>query len=201
MITHAHMLPTQHGTPCAVLAGVFWIAPLTATISPRVTITCLGPWRRLWRAGGSWGSGTVVHPATCVLRGRYNETCAMLGQVPKQWWSVPVVCLVLPSVCCHCGVVTVVKYKLNTFLDPCLCFTWTTLIQGDYLRGCRRFFGRSTFLMSTYRAHVQTCNTVSKPRGQQITDTTRPDHRRHIKWSLLFSAHSLHLHKVSSFTD
>jgi hypothetical protein len=30
--------------------------------------------------------------------------------VPKQWWSVPVACLVLPSVCCHCGVVVVVKY-------------------------------------------------------------------------------------------
>jgi hypothetical protein len=27
MMTHAHMLPTQHGTPCAVLAGVFWITP------------------------------------------------------------------------------------------------------------------------------------------------------------------------------
>jgi hypothetical protein len=26
-ITNAHMLPTQQGTPCAVLAGVFWISP------------------------------------------------------------------------------------------------------------------------------------------------------------------------------
>jgi hypothetical protein len=51
-----------------------------------------------------------------------------LGQVPKQWWSVPVACLILPSVCCHCGVVVVVKYILYTFLDHCLCFTWTTLI-------------------------------------------------------------------------
>jgi hypothetical protein len=92
---------------------------------PRVTITCLGPWRRLWRAGGSWGSGTVVHSATRVLCGGYNETCAALGQVPKEWWSA---CLVLPSVGCHCGVVVVVKYILYTFLDPCLYFTWTTLI-------------------------------------------------------------------------
>jgi hypothetical protein len=45
-----------------------------------------------------------------------------LGQVPKRW-SVPIACLVLPSVCCHCGVVVVVKYILYTFLDPCLCFT------------------------------------------------------------------------------
>jgi hypothetical protein len=51
-----------------------------------------------------------------------------VGQVPKQWWSVPVACLVLPSVCCHCGVVAAVIYILYTFLDPCLCFTWTTLI-------------------------------------------------------------------------
>jgi hypothetical protein len=81
-----------------------------------------------FRWGTSWGSGTVVYPATCVLCGGYNETCAALGQVPKQWWSVPVACLVLPFVCCHCGVVIVVKYIWYTFLDPCLCFTWTTLI-------------------------------------------------------------------------
>jgi hypothetical protein len=68
-------------------------------------------------------SGTVVHPATRVLCGGYNETCAALGQVPTQWWSVPVACLVPPSVCCHCGVVVVVKHILYTFLDPCLCFT------------------------------------------------------------------------------
>jgi hypothetical protein len=48
---------------------------------------------------------------------------AVLGQVPKQWSSVPVACLVLSSVCCHCGVVVVVIYILYTFLDPCLCFT------------------------------------------------------------------------------
>jgi hypothetical protein len=90
---------------------------------PRVTITCLGPWRRLWRAGGSWGNGTMVDPATLVLRGGYNESCAALGQVPKQRWSVPVACLVLPSACCHCGVVVGVKYILYTFLDPCPCFT------------------------------------------------------------------------------
>jgi hypothetical protein len=30
------MLPTQHGTPCAGLVGVFWITLLTAPISPRV---------------------------------------------------------------------------------------------------------------------------------------------------------------------
>jgi hypothetical protein len=96
---------------------------------PHVTIMCLGHRRRLWRAGGSWGSGTVVHPVTRVLLcGGYNETCAALGQVPKQRWSVPVACVVLPSVCCHRGVVVVVKYILYTFLDPCLCFTWTTLI-------------------------------------------------------------------------
>jgi hypothetical protein len=82
-----------------------------------------------FRWGGSWGSGTVIHPATRVLLcGGHNETCAALGQVPKQWWSVAVACLVLPSVCCHC-VVVVVKYILYTFLDPCLCFTWTTLID------------------------------------------------------------------------
>jgi hypothetical protein len=52
-----------------------------------------------------------------------NENCAALGQVPKQWWSVPVACLVLPSVCCHCGAVVVVKYILYTFLDTCLYFT------------------------------------------------------------------------------
>jgi hypothetical protein len=50
-----------------------------------------------------------------------------LGQVPKQWWSVPVASHT--AVCCHCGVVVVVKYILYTFLDPCLCFTWTTLID------------------------------------------------------------------------
>jgi hypothetical protein len=66
----------------------------------------------------------MVHPATRVLLcGGYNETCAVLGQVPEQWWSVPVACLVLPSVCCDCGVVVVVKYLLYTFLDPCLCYT------------------------------------------------------------------------------
>jgi hypothetical protein len=81
-----------------------------------------------FRWGGSWDSGTVIHPSTRVLCGGYNETCAALGQVPKQWWSVPVACLILPIVCCHCGVVVVVKYILYTFLDPCLCFTWTTLI-------------------------------------------------------------------------
>jgi hypothetical protein len=54
-----------------------------------------------FRWGGSWGSGTVVHPATRVLCGWYNEICAALGQVPKQRWSVPVACLVLPPVCCH----------------------------------------------------------------------------------------------------
>jgi hypothetical protein len=32
----------------------------------------------------------VVHPATLVFRGGYNETCAALGRVPKQGWSVPV---------------------------------------------------------------------------------------------------------------
>jgi hypothetical protein len=58
----------------------------------------------------------VVHPATRVLLcGGYNETCAALGQVTKQWWSVPVACLVLLSVCCHCGVVVVVKYILYMF--------------------------------------------------------------------------------------
>jgi hypothetical protein len=33
------MLPTQHGTPCAGLAGVFWIIPRTAPMSPRVWAT------------------------------------------------------------------------------------------------------------------------------------------------------------------
>jgi hypothetical protein len=51
-----------------------------------------------------------------------------LEQVPKQWWSVPVACLVLPSVCCHCGVVVGIKYILYKFLNPRLSFTWTTLI-------------------------------------------------------------------------
>jgi hypothetical protein len=37
-------------------------------------------------------------------------------KVPKQWWSVPVACLVLPSVCYHCGVVVVVKYILYCIL-------------------------------------------------------------------------------------
>jgi hypothetical protein len=60
-----------------------------------------------------------------------------LGQEPKQWWSVPVACLVLPSVCCHCGVVVVVKYILYTFLYPCLCFTWTTLILWLYGHRCK----------------------------------------------------------------
>jgi hypothetical protein len=102
---------------------------------PRVTVTCFGPWRRLWRAGGSWGSGTVVHPATLVLLcGGYNESCAALGQVPKQWWSVPVACLVLSSAYCHCGIVVVVKYILYTFLVPCPCFTWTTPIIKEFLR-------------------------------------------------------------------
>jgi hypothetical protein len=76
-ITHAHMLPTQHGTPCAVLAGVFWVTPLTAPISSRVTITCLGHWRRLWRAGGSiplrwfvrqWNSGSSSNPCPSLRR-------------------------------------------------------------------------------------------------------------------------------------
>jgi hypothetical protein len=72
----------------------------------------------------------VVHTATRVLLcGVYNEICAALRQVPKQWWSVPVACLVLSSVCCYCGVVVVGKYILYMFLDPCLCFTWTTLIE------------------------------------------------------------------------
>jgi hypothetical protein len=66
----------------------------------------------------------VVHPATHVLLcGGYNETCAALGQVPKQWWSVLVACLILSSMCCHCSVVVVVIYILYMFLDPCLCFT------------------------------------------------------------------------------
>jgi hypothetical protein len=72
----------------------------------------------------------VVHPATRVLLcGGYNETCVALGQVPKQWWSVPVACLVLPSSCCHCGVVVVVKYILYTFLDP----VYVSLEQPLYL--------------------------------------------------------------------
>jgi hypothetical protein len=144
-ITRTNLLPTQHGTHCVVFAGVFWITPLTAPISPRVTITCLGHWRRLWkqavqfRWGGSWGSGTMVHPATRVHPcGGCDETCAAFGQVGKQWWSVRVACLVLPSVFCNYGVLVVVKYILYTFLDPCLCFTWTTLIYRVSQEECAR---------------------------------------------------------------
>jgi hypothetical protein len=117
----------QHGIPCAVLAGMFRITPVWLSRVWAIEEDSEGQAVQ-FRWGGSWGSGTVVHPATLVLCGGYNKTCAALGQVPKQWWSVTVACLVLPSVCCHCGVVVVVKYILYTFLDPCLYFTWTTLI-------------------------------------------------------------------------
>jgi hypothetical protein len=129
MITHAHMLPAQHRTPCVVLAGVFWVTPVW--LSRVSAIEEDSEWQAVqFRWGGPLGNGTVVHPATIVLLcGGYNETCAALGEVPKQWWLVPVACRVLPSVCCPCGVVVVVKYILYTFLDPCLCFTWTPLIS------------------------------------------------------------------------
>jgi hypothetical protein len=132
--------PTQHGTPCAVLAGVFWITPMWLSRVRAIEEDSHGQaFQFRWR--GSWGSGTVVHPATPVLLcGGYNETCAALGQVPKQWWSVPVACLVLPFVWCHCGVVVVVKYILYTFLDPCLCLTWTTLIVLLYYYYCIFFW-------------------------------------------------------------
>jgi hypothetical protein len=37
-----------------------------------------------------WNTGISSNPCLC---GEYSETCAALGQVPKQWWSVPLACL------------------------------------------------------------------------------------------------------------
>jgi hypothetical protein len=56
------MLPTQHGTPCAILAAVFWITPLTAPISPHVTYHVFGPLKKTLK-GRRFNSDEAVREA------------------------------------------------------------------------------------------------------------------------------------------
>jgi hypothetical protein len=56
------MVPTLHGTPSAVLAGVFRIIPLTAPISPRVTITFFGLLKKTLK-GRQFNSDEAVREA------------------------------------------------------------------------------------------------------------------------------------------
>jgi hypothetical protein len=61
-------------SPCDIFG------PLKKTLKSRLSITM----RRFVR---QWNSGSSSNPCLC---GGYNETCALLEQMPKEWWLVPV---------------------------------------------------------------------------------------------------------------